>query len=165
MQEILLNIVYCYGFVQDENLTLLLTRRRKLVSYYLSKGFVVLDWDYRSLKNVPLIGKKTYMMLICLIVMIWWAGVPQFLMLKINQRIFISVELFWMNPLLHNTMIRIIPFKCCFGNINIVMLTTLITQILSKNGNITWTRKLMKIIYIRVFTYLLKRDNYIESWM
>ena len=34
------NIVYCYGFFKDDNATLILTCRDKLVSYYLSKGFL-----------------------------------------------------------------------------------------------------------------------------
>ena len=51
--ENLLNIVSCYGFVQYEISTLILTCRRKLVSYYLSKGLVILNQYYQSLKNVP----------------------------------------------------------------------------------------------------------------
>ena len=49
--EILLNILYCYGFVQGKKSTLILTCRSKLVSYYLSKSLVVLDQDYQTLNN------------------------------------------------------------------------------------------------------------------
>ena len=56
--ELLLNIVYCYGFVQDVNTKLILTFRRKLVSDDLSKGFVVLDHYFQALNNVPLRVKK-----------------------------------------------------------------------------------------------------------
>ena len=56
--ELLLNCFYCYSFVQYENSTLILTSRRKLVSYHLSKGFVMLDQKYQDLKNVLLIIKQ-----------------------------------------------------------------------------------------------------------
>ena len=52
--EILLNIVSCYIFVQFENSTLILTCRSKLVSYYPSKGFLILERYSKALKNVPL---------------------------------------------------------------------------------------------------------------
>ena len=41
--EILFNIVSCYGFIQDNNSTLILRCRSKLVSYYLSKGFLIIE--------------------------------------------------------------------------------------------------------------------------
>ena len=50
----LLNVVSCYGFVQDKNPTLILTCRSKLVSYCLSKGFLILWQALKTLKNVPL---------------------------------------------------------------------------------------------------------------
>ena len=41
--EILLKNVSCYDYIQDENSTLILTCRSKLVSYYLSEGFVIIE--------------------------------------------------------------------------------------------------------------------------
>ena len=48
----------CYGFVQYENSKLILTCRIKLVSYYLSKGFVIIDRDSQVPKNAPLRVKQ-----------------------------------------------------------------------------------------------------------
>ena len=47
---------------QYKNSILILTCRSKLVSYYLSKCFVILEQDYQSLKNVPLRFKTAYML-------------------------------------------------------------------------------------------------------
>ena len=52
--EFLLNIFSCYGFIQDEKLTLILTYRSKLVSYYLPKGFAIIQQASQALNNVPL---------------------------------------------------------------------------------------------------------------
>ena len=51
--EILLNIVSCYGFFQQDIPTVILTCRIKLVPYYLSKGFVVPAKFSQALNNVP----------------------------------------------------------------------------------------------------------------
>ena len=51
--EILLNIVSCYGYIKDENSTLILTWKGKLVSYYLSNVFVIIEKDYHAFNNVP----------------------------------------------------------------------------------------------------------------
>ena len=52
--ELLINILSCYDFVQDDNLKMILACRSKLVSYYLSKGFVIIDHESQDLKNFPL---------------------------------------------------------------------------------------------------------------
>ena len=49
--DILLNIVSCYGFIQDNNSTLILTRRIILVSYYLPNFFVTIEKYSKALKN------------------------------------------------------------------------------------------------------------------
>ena len=54
----MLNIVYCYGFVKDNNLILILTCRNKLVSNYVSKDSVIIDQDFKALKNVPMCVKQ-----------------------------------------------------------------------------------------------------------
>ena len=51
--EILLNYLNCYGFFQEDNPTVVLNFRIKLVSYYLSKRFVILGKYSRSLNNTP----------------------------------------------------------------------------------------------------------------
>ena len=56
--ERLLNIVSCCGFVKDNNPTLVLTCRSKVVSYYLSKVFVMLDQDSQAPNNAPLRVKQ-----------------------------------------------------------------------------------------------------------
>ena len=48
----LLNIVSCYGFFQEENPKVILTCRIKLMSYYLSERFVMIVHDYQDLKNI-----------------------------------------------------------------------------------------------------------------
>ena len=60
--EILLNIVFCYDFVQDNKSTLILACRIKLVLYYLYKYFVILEQDSLALKNVPRRVKNVYML-------------------------------------------------------------------------------------------------------
>ena len=42
ISETLLNIVSYYSYIQDENSTMILTFRIKLVSYHLPKGFVTI---------------------------------------------------------------------------------------------------------------------------
>ena len=56
--QFLLNIVSYYGYNQDNNSTLILTCRSKLVSYYLWKGFVRIEKSYQALKNFPQIVKN-----------------------------------------------------------------------------------------------------------
>ena len=51
--KVLLNIVSYYSYIQDNNSTLILTCRSKFVSYYLSKGFVVILKISQILNNVP----------------------------------------------------------------------------------------------------------------
>ena len=51
--EILLNIVPCYGFVQEYTPTVMLAFISKLVSYYLYRGFVMISKDNQDLKNTP----------------------------------------------------------------------------------------------------------------
>ena len=41
--EILMNIISCHGFVNNKNSVVILSCRRKLVDYYLSKGFVIIE--------------------------------------------------------------------------------------------------------------------------
>ena len=41
--EILLNVLSCYGDIQDNSSTLILACRIKLVSYYLSKGVFIIE--------------------------------------------------------------------------------------------------------------------------
>ena len=43
-----MNIVSCNVFVKENNTTIILTCRGKLVSYYLSKVFLILDKNYMS---------------------------------------------------------------------------------------------------------------------
>ena len=42
ISELLINIMSCHGFVNDKKSTAILSCSRKLVSYYLSKGFVII---------------------------------------------------------------------------------------------------------------------------
>ena len=53
-----MNIMYCHGSVNDKKSTVILSCRRKLVLYYLSKGFVILDNNLSDLRDVPLNTKQ-----------------------------------------------------------------------------------------------------------
>ena len=56
--EILINIVSCYGFIQQVTSTLILTSRSKLVSCYISKGFMILAQHYQTLYDTPIRVKQ-----------------------------------------------------------------------------------------------------------
>ena len=56
--EVLMKIVYFRIFVTEDYTTFVLTCHRKLVSYYLSKGFLILDHKSDSIKNVPQLVKQ-----------------------------------------------------------------------------------------------------------
>ena len=58
--EILLKIVSCYGSIIDNNSTLILTCRSKLVSYYLSKGFVRIEKKFSRLEECVLNSLKSH---------------------------------------------------------------------------------------------------------
>ena len=49
----LLNIVSCCGFVQEDTPTVFFTSRSKLVSYYLPKGFLMLAHKSQAINNIP----------------------------------------------------------------------------------------------------------------
>ena len=54
----LVNIVSCYGFVQENTSTLIYTEIIKFLSYYLYEGFVKIPHDYQTLYNVLLKVKQ-----------------------------------------------------------------------------------------------------------
>lgn len=56
--EVLMNIMSCCGFSKKENKIVILMFRIKLVSYYLSKGFLIIDPKSDALDNVPLKFKQ-----------------------------------------------------------------------------------------------------------
>ena len=51
--EMLLSIVSCHGYVQEDTPAAILMYSRKLVSYYSSKDFVILKKYSISMKKVP----------------------------------------------------------------------------------------------------------------
>ena len=53
-----MNTMICNGFSQEEDTTVILMYLRKLVSYYISKGFVILEHKSDALENVPLKPKQ-----------------------------------------------------------------------------------------------------------
>ena len=52
------NIVSCYGYVQEDTPTVILACRINFLSYYLFNGFVIIQQDYQSMKNIPVRVKK-----------------------------------------------------------------------------------------------------------
>ena len=53
-----MKIISCYGFVNDKKSTIIFSCRRKLVDYYLSNVFVIIEKNSSSLKYVPLRAKQ-----------------------------------------------------------------------------------------------------------
>ena len=51
--EVLMNIVSCHKFLKENPPTLILTCRRSLLSYHLSKIFVILPQNSKSMNNIP----------------------------------------------------------------------------------------------------------------
>ena len=49
----------CHGFLNDENSTVILSCCIKLVDYYLSKGFLVIEKKSSAFNDVPLQVKQT----------------------------------------------------------------------------------------------------------
>ena len=49
--DILMNIISCHGLSIEDKAIVILTFHIKLVSYYLSKGFVIIDHELYALKN------------------------------------------------------------------------------------------------------------------
>ena len=68
--EIVLNIMSYYGYIQDNNSTLILECRRKLVSYHLSKTFVVIEKIIKPWRMCPKHSKITLILSICIIVIL-----------------------------------------------------------------------------------------------
>ena len=56
--ELLMNIMSCHGFVNYEKSTVIFSCHRKLITYYLSKGFVIPNNNSSALRDVPLRVKK-----------------------------------------------------------------------------------------------------------
>ena len=56
--EVLMNPIYCHGFMMETNSTVLLLFRYWLVNYYLAKGFVILEHNYNQLGSVHNEAKK-----------------------------------------------------------------------------------------------------------
>ena len=125
----------------------------------------MLDNDSLAMNNVPLRVKNNIHainMFDSYSIMSWITNNPS---VANTLKKFFSVEFFWMNSLLNTTMIIIIPLDFCFENIQLVMLTTCITQTIFNNGKLTCERHIMKIRSIRVFTYLTKIQNWVEWWI
>ena len=48
-----MNLVYCHGCIKKSNSTVILVCRSCLVHFYLAKGFVILEHNYKQLSSVP----------------------------------------------------------------------------------------------------------------
>ena len=140
----------CYSFVWDNNSTLILTCRSKLVSYYLSEVFFMLDRYSKSLNSMPLRVKK----LIHVVNFFDSDDIMSYstTILYVENTVknffcgIISDEI-----ILHPTMIIMIPLKFCFSTIQLVVLKTSITHPLLKNSNLTCTGHILQISSIGVF--------------
>ena len=82
-------------------------------------------WLFNYLFNIwiisPWYSKTAYILSICMIVIIWWAVVTQFIRLQIPWRGFILVDLFGVSSHMNNTMTRMRYLDCCFKTIQIVL--------------------------------------------
>ena len=55
---ILMNIMSCHGFVKSSISTYILTCYNSLVTYYISKGFVIIETEVGGVDNIPIIVKN-----------------------------------------------------------------------------------------------------------
>ena len=53
-----MNIISCHGFVKNKHSAVILSCHGKLVDYYLSKGFVIIEKNSIELSNVPISSKQ-----------------------------------------------------------------------------------------------------------
>ena len=51
--EVLMNLIYCHELMKNINSTVVLVCQYRLVNYYLEKGFVILEHNYKQLSSVP----------------------------------------------------------------------------------------------------------------
>ena len=48
-----MNLISCHGFRKKTVPTVILVCQSRLVNYYLAKGFVILEHNYKQLSSVP----------------------------------------------------------------------------------------------------------------
>ena len=107
----------CHGFVKYENATDILTCCRKLVWYYLSKGFVIFDKKSYDIKNFPQHVKQqihTKDLHPNDYVMTWNRAIPS---VDNNLKIFTLVLICMMDLNQIFTMINVLPLNISSGNI------------------------------------------------
>ena len=52
IQYLLINWMSCYGFLKNINSVFILKFPKKMLEYYLSKGFTILEWNYNNLAKI-----------------------------------------------------------------------------------------------------------------
>ena len=55
-----MNHLSCHGFSTDKQEITILTFFSLLVSYYLSKGFLIIKYNRKTLKNIPITVKTIF---------------------------------------------------------------------------------------------------------
>ena len=62
--EMLLGVVCCQGYIQEDNPVVILTCNIKLISYYLTNGFVIIENYSLSMNKISIRFKNAYMPLV-----------------------------------------------------------------------------------------------------
>ena len=56
--EVLMNLILYHGFTKGNKSTVILLCRSRLVNYYLAKGLVILQYNYKHLSSIPIETKQ-----------------------------------------------------------------------------------------------------------
>ena len=49
---LLMNLMYCHGFLRNINYIIILKFPKRMLEYYFSKGFTILEWNYNNLEKL-----------------------------------------------------------------------------------------------------------------
>ena len=50
--DLLMNLIYCNGFSKNINSVVISKTPKRMLEYYLSKGFTILEWNYNNLEKL-----------------------------------------------------------------------------------------------------------------
>ena len=48
-----INLMFCHGFLRSINSVVILKFPKKMLEYYFSKGFAILEYNYNNLEKIP----------------------------------------------------------------------------------------------------------------
>ena len=50
---LLMNLIFCHGFLKNMNTVVILKFLKRVLEYYFSKGFTILEWNDNNLEKIP----------------------------------------------------------------------------------------------------------------